>query len=404
MRKYIYLISWVLTCSSLADDMFTTQREQVLALGRLTSPPAVQPAEGYASTDNLKAVYYDALNWKGTPTKVFAWLGFPENRTGKVPGIVLIHGGGGTAYKEWVQLWNARGFAAIAIAVEGQTDVPVSKNVWVRHGQGGPKRIGIYADSDKPLQDQWMYHAVADTVLANSLLRSLPEVDADNVGIMGISWGGVITATAIGIDHRFAFAIPTYGCGHLFDAQNKYGDALGTDRMYREVWDPYLRMSQVHIPVLWLSWPEDPHFPMDCLVVTYCASPGYRMVSLIPGMGHSHPKAWTPPDSYAFAESIVENGMPWCRQLSQKNVDREVSVDFSSVKPLDRAILVSTTDNGFTGDREWIESSASISRTQDGWRATAHLPDGTAAWFINVFSGELTVSSDYQAVTDSASE
>ena len=72
-----------------------------------------------------------------------------------------------------------------------------------------------------------MYHAVADTVLANSLLRSLPGVDADKVGIMGISWGGVITSTVIGIDDRFAFAIPTYGCGDLSEAPNQYGKSLG---------------------------------------------------------------------------------------------------------------------------------------------------------------------------------
>ena len=36
--------------------------------------------------------------------------------------MVLVHGGGGTAFKEWVEKWNARGYAAISIAVEGQTD------------------------------------------------------------------------------------------------------------------------------------------------------------------------------------------------------------------------------------------------------------------------------------------
>ena len=33
-----------------------------------------------------------------------------------------MHGGGGTAFKEWVERWNNHGFAAISIAVEGQTD------------------------------------------------------------------------------------------------------------------------------------------------------------------------------------------------------------------------------------------------------------------------------------------
>ena len=39
-----------------------------------------------------------------------------------VPGVVLVHGGGGTAFSEWVTEWTNRGYAAISIAVEGQTD------------------------------------------------------------------------------------------------------------------------------------------------------------------------------------------------------------------------------------------------------------------------------------------
>ena len=114
----------------------------------------------------------------------------------------LVHGGGGSAFKNWVQEWNARGYAAISIAVEGQTDNRVGK-AWQSHEWAGPKRNGIYHDSAESLQNQWMYHAVADTILANSLIRSIDGVDASRVGILGISWGGVITSTVIGIDDRF---------------------------------------------------------------------------------------------------------------------------------------------------------------------------------------------------------
>src|SRR5262249_45120269 len=143
------------------------------------------------------AIFFDSLPYRGKPTRVFAWYGAPEKRPGKVPGIVLVHGGGGTAYKEWVQKWNEHGFAAISIAVEGQTDEPDPKTRWKRHAWAGPERDGIYADTSQPLADQWMYHAVADTVLANSLICSFPEVDPDKVGLMGTSWGGVITSTVI---------------------------------------------------------------------------------------------------------------------------------------------------------------------------------------------------------------
>ena len=83
----------------------------------------------------------------------------------------------------------------VSIAVEGQTDEKDSgakediPTGWRQHANSGPYRTGIYGDSDKPLKDQWMYHAVADTILAHSLLRSHPRVDSENVGVMGISWG-----------------------------------------------------------------------------------------------------------------------------------------------------------------------------------------------------------------------
>jgi arylsulfatase A-like enzyme/dienelactone hydrolase len=374
------------------------QADQVLALGRLKAAPAVHEAEGFAATGGLRAIYFDALPWKGKPTRVFAWLGVPERRESRVPGVVLVPGGGGTAFKEWVRRWNERGFAAVGIAVEGQTDErdPADPKAWKRHAWAGPRRAGIYGDSGELLTDQWMYHAVADTVLANSLLRSLPEVDPRKVGLMGISWGGVIASTAIGVDPRFAFAIPTYGCGRLYDADNPYGRALGSNAIYRAVWDPMVRMDRVRMPVLWLSWPGDEHFPLDAQAACYRAAPGPRMVALIPGMGHGHEAGWNPPDSYAFAEGVLLGGRPWCVQASASAQGGEARVEFASTKPLDRASLVCTTGSGFTGRRAWQESPAKLERRGDAWVVAGALPAGTTAWFANVRSGALTGSSDYQ--------
>ena len=381
-----------------ADD-FTNLRKQALDLGQLTHPPTVHEATGFSADGAIKPIFYDALPWEGRPTRVFAWLGVPEQHEGKLPGIVLVHGGGGTAFKEWVAKWNEHGFAAISIAVEGQTDQtrPDAKrgNRWQQHEWAGPSRVGIFADSNEPLEDQWIYHAVADTVLANSLLRSLPEVDADKVGVMGISWGGVVTSTVIGIDDRFAFAIPTYGCGHLFDADNQWGRALGDNLMYREVWDPMVRMDLVQMPVLWLSWPKDKHFPLDCQAACYRAMPGPRMIALISGMGHSHPAGWNPPDSYAFAQCIAKTGEPWIRQISSRQEGDQIEVVFASAKPLDRAVLIWTPDTGFTGSRTWNESPAVMEPHDKNMVITATLPPSARAWFINVRSDGLTASSEF---------
>ena len=69
---------------------------------------------------------------------------------------------------------------------------------------------------------------------------------------------------------------------------------------------------------------------------------------------------------------------------------------FRSDHPLERAVLVSTTGRGFTGRREWRETPAALARTGADWTATAPLPAGPTAWFINARHGDLTLSSEYQ--------
>lgn len=198
--KYHHIITAMILVSGMSAISQNTQTpslSKLEALATQTTPPAVHDATGFQADGAVRPIFFDALDWEGKPTRVFAWIGLPAGASKEkpVPGIVLVHGGGGTAFKEWVQKWNAEGFAAISIAVEGQTDKKRSEiksrsQSWEPHEHGGPVRPGIYGDSAKPLEDQWMYHAVADTILANTLLRSLPEVDPAKVGIMGVSWGG----------------------------------------------------------------------------------------------------------------------------------------------------------------------------------------------------------------------
>ncbi len=128
-----------------------------------------------------------------------------------------------------------------------------------------------------------MYHAVADTIRARLLLASFPEVDPAKIGVMGISWGGVVTATVMGIDPRFAFAIPTYGCGFLAEAENQYGVALATNAVYRQVWEPGTWLSGALMPALWLTGLHDAHFPLDIQRKSYRAAPARGWSQSCPG-------------------------------------------------------------------------------------------------------------------------
>ena len=66
---------------------------------KVTGPwdvPALQKAKvepSWAETSNgVKQVYYPGENYKGKPTKIFAYYGKPEGH-GPFPAVLLVHGG-----------------------------------------------------------------------------------------------------------------------------------------------------------------------------------------------------------------------------------------------------------------------------------------------------------------------
>ena len=79
--------------------------------------------------DGVQAITYSGLPLNGKPTKVFAYLGYPEGPVpqGGFPAVVLVHGGGGTAFAKYVRIWNRRGYAAIAMDLYGTRPVADKK-------------------------------------------------------------------------------------------------------------------------------------------------------------------------------------------------------------------------------------------------------------------------------------
>ena len=64
----------------------------------------------------LKAILYDCFQPNDEGAKeVFAYIGYPDTPMpeGGYPGVVLVHGGGGTAYGWAVDLWRSYGYAVI---------------------------------------------------------------------------------------------------------------------------------------------------------------------------------------------------------------------------------------------------------------------------------------------------
>ena len=82
--------------------------------------------DGYRTYEHLQGLFFEVLPYLGDSTKVFCWYGVPENLAEgeKVPAVVLVHGGGGTVFPDWVKKWTDRGYAAISLALEGQVAGP----------------------------------------------------------------------------------------------------------------------------------------------------------------------------------------------------------------------------------------------------------------------------------------
>ncbi|RTE11251.1 alpha/beta hydrolase family protein [Paenibacillus whitsoniae] len=354
----------------------------------LAQEPRIYPVPEL-SLGGVQAMYYEGLPYQGKTTRVFAYYALPvTSEDEKVPGIVLVHGGGGTAFKEWVQLWADKGYAAIAMDLEGHLPTEkTSDGQWPRHRWGGPSREGVFADYALPLEDQWMYHAIANVTLAHSVLRSFPHVNPDAVGVHGISWGGIVTSAIAGLDRRLAFAIPVYGCGYLYEASNQYGQAfatmpLNTAEQLKQLWDPSAYFKQADLPMLWVNWSHDPHFPLHLFSKSYEASrhSEHSVLSVQFNLGHSHSAGWKPLEIYRFADQIARAGQPLPRIEVIERTGNQISVSVVSELPLERAELRYAEDVTDWFQVEWLVQDVQLA----GQRLQAEIPLQAVAFFIQV--------------------
>lgn len=361
----------------------------------LAKAPKQVAAEGFEA-EGLRAVYYDGLPWKGKETRVFAWIGVPKSDA-KVPGMVLIHGGGGTAFADWVKLWTGRGYAAIAMDLCGC--VPRKKDkAWERHEQGGPPGWGGFEQVDGDERDQWTWHAVADAILGHSLLRSLPGVDPDRIGVTGISWGGYLTCITASVDSRFKFAAPVYGCGFLGD-DSTWADStfpkMGKDKAEKwlGLWDPSRYLSKTTMPFLWVNGTNDFAYPLDSYQKSYRLPTTGRTLAIRVRMAHAHGGPGEKPEEiHAFADAVFNGGAPLVR-ITGQGVDKDTAwATVDSKTPVVKAELEFTKDGGKWQKRMWETAPAAV----DGTRVTASVPEGATVYYLNLIDARnLVVSTEH---------
>ncbi len=250
-------------------------------------------------------IYFDSVPSFGSERTTFAYLGIPngEKPSHGYPAVVLVHGGGGCAYFEWVEYWNSKGYVAIAFDCVGRqfgglkiirTDPDSDGTKAERNPKGRtvlPDDSGSFSNKKSNRFDSWTYYNEANIVLAHNIILAMDCVDKSNTFITGISWGGVLTAISSGIDDRFCAFAPVYGTGHLLESpifHDKKTKMNESTEIWEKYFDPKSFVSMNKRPIMFTLGTDDRAFSVEGAQKTYGCSKGKTIYSYRLNLPHHH--------------------------------------------------------------------------------------------------------------------
>ncbi|MFA7045367.1 MAG: hypothetical protein WC172_03740 [Candidatus Izemoplasmatales bacterium] len=307
----------------------------------------------------------------------FSYLGIPDNGDGRA--VILLHGGGGTSYREWVNQWMDRGYIALAIDLEGHIPKPEGtlndfpQNLYTNSMYPTPKNSN-YADASLPLEETWMHYATRTVILAHTFLRSVTGVDPLKIGLVGISWGGIITSIVGGYDDRFAFLIPIY-CSlnqtgtftSISGYLENHPDAL--------IWDSDLALQTVSMPIHFVVSNTDAHCRLDSIALTLSRVKNGSL-TVIKDWPHSHADAVAASEPYEAADRLIaQQSLVHFTEVSLGNATLFIPENLTLIE----SYLIYTTEP-LSLQTSWSKRRGS----QDSVELSYNLPEGTTYYYLSV--------------------
>ena len=350
-----------------------------MELGRLYQPPEILSVDKHEeyNVEGCQAIIFEGERFKDKPISLFSYYSAPagEPPAEGWPAVVLVHGGGGTAFANYVKDWNEKGYAAISLDWYGL--FPEFKKKTNERRKVVPNTVApLYSYRD----------AVANIIRCHSLLRSFPQVNAEKTGIVGASWGGFFALTVAGYDQRFKCVISAYAAGFWQNTP----------------FDPKNHVMNITAPVLRTAVVYELNFPLPRLQETVdLTTNAESTLSIDLARGHSNVGlVW--PINFHFADMILKQQkvLPRIGPVRQTNDRLETTVtniDLLDESKLGRvelhyATTAPTAKNGrFYEKDQWQHVPAS--RKHGLLQAT--VPDGTRACFLNLFWNDLPISSQF---------
>jgi len=252
--------------------------------------------------------------------------------------MVLIHGGGGTAFHDWVRLWNKARVtrpsrwthaAACQRGEYGHWERPRIRRA-AGLGRLRPRRRTARGSMDVSRRRRRNPRTFARALVSGSRPRTHRRD--------GHQWGGYLTCIVAGVDNRFKCAVPVYGCGFLDDnsAWLEAFKGLGEEktRQWISRWDPSVYLADARMPMLWVTGTNDFAYPMDSLRKSYRLPRGPRQLCLRMRMPHGHGGPGENPEEIRlFADSFFKGGVPLPKSANQGRDGNNVWATYESKTP-----------------------------------------------------------------------
>ncbi|WP_172683103.1 alpha/beta hydrolase family protein [Verrucomicrobium spinosum] len=252
--------------------------------------------------------------------------------------------------------------------------------------QGHPAKFDTIRTED--ITDDWPLHAVANGILAHSLLLSFPEVDKDRTAVTGISWGGYTTCIVASVDSRFKAAVPVYGCGFLEQNSCWLGEftKLGPDltKKWVERYDPSSHLPRCTVPIFFMNGTNDFAYPLDSYMKSYDAvSKTAKNIRIQIKMPHGHGVGWEPKEIGLWVDQQLGlgDGKALATCTAPVLADGKVTAKITHSLPVKSAAFNYALPGEAVNKREW----KSIPATVENNVVTAPAAEpGSDMWFFTV--------------------
>ena len=315
-----------------------------------------------SDTPGMKSFLVTGKGPKDTEAEFFCTYAVPDSpRPQKgYPALMLVHGGGGTAYPNYIDHWRRNGFAVLAVDWYNQRPVTTGKGKGEHSYSRAPLPGGRRNDQRAN---------IANLVIANSLLLSMPEVDPSRNVYVGLSWGSWYGAAVAGIDDRYSGVVEIY-CG---DVKRENGDWLVNGRF----------LHRAKMPVWWTTWTQDQNVTPKTSQDGWDECPGYWGHVTCPTLGHSH-QGFMLDSVMRMARHFAGMGPALPRLGNVELKDGVLSSPVVGLGPTTGKAFLVYTDDSLNelkpAKRAWKHVDASLA----GGRVAAPLPEGALIAFLTL--------------------